>query len=125
MPYLYADLTYDLIGACMEVHGLLGHGHKETIYADALSHELKLRQMDFIREKQFKVSYKDIILPHDYYADFVVNDIIILEIKAIKELNSSHLRQTLNYLAASQLRLGLLVNFGSPSLEFKRVIFKP
>ena len=78
--------------------------------------------MPYSREQKFKVKYKDVILPHYYFADFVVYDKIILEVKAIEVLTDSHIKQTLNYLAASKLKLGLLVNFGEDTLKYKRVI---
>ncbi len=76
----------------------------------------------FLREKNYEISYKGLILPHYYYADFVVWDKILFEAKAIEKLTDSHTKQVLNYLAASKLRLGLLVNFGGDSLEWKRVV---
>ncbi len=87
-----------------------------------MEYEFKLRNIKFEREKQFKIEYKNIILPHYYFADFIVFNNIILEIKAIEFLNSGHIKQTLNYLAASKLKLGLLINFGEDSLKYKRVI---
>jgi GxxExxY protein len=80
------------------------------------------RQIPFSREQKFDVYYKGILLPHHYYADFVVFNAIILEVKAIECLTSGHLKQTLNYLAVSKLKLGMLVNFGEDSLKHKRVI---
>jgi len=106
----------------MEVHKFLGKGHTEVIYADALEYEFKKNGIPYEREKKFNVSYKEIILPHHYYADFIIFDEIILEIKAISNLSSGEIRQTLNYLAASKNKLGLLVNFGENSLIHKRII---
>jgi len=119
---LYKDEAYKIVGICMEIHNVLGKGHSEVIYKDALEYEFHSVNIDFEREKQFKVEYKDIILPHYYYADFVAFNKIILEIKAIESLASSHIKQTLNYLAASKLKLGLLINFGEDSLKYKRII---
>ena len=113
---------YIIIGICMEVHEILGKGHGEIIYGDALEYEFKKNEVQYNREVKFNISYKDIILPHHYYSDFVIFDEIILEIKAIKEITSSEIKQTLNYLAASQNKLGLLVNFGEDSLKYKRII---
>ena len=106
----------------MEVHKILGKGHGEIIYGDALEYEFKKNEVQYNREVKFNISYKDIILPHHYYSDFVIFDEINLEIKAIKEITSSEIKQTLNYLAASQNKLGLLVNFGEDSLKYKRII---
>lgn len=118
----YKDESYAIIGACMKVHKTLGRGHSEVIYGDALEIEFGQRDILYCREKKFNIEYKNIVLPHHYYADFVVFDKIILEIKAIKELTDSHTKQTLNYLAASKLRLGILVNFGEDSLKYKRIV---
>ena len=106
----------------MEVHGILGKGHSEIVYKDALEHEFLINQIPFSREKSYQIKYKDIILPRGYNADFVVYNKIILESKAIENLTSSHVKQTLNYLAASKLKLGLLVNFGEDSLNHKRIV---
>jgi len=106
----------------MEVHKILGKGHSEKVYGDALEYEFKKNNIPYSRESKFNIEYKEIILPTYYFADFVVFDEIILELKAIQELSSSEIKQTLNYLAASQNRLGLLVNFGEDSLKYKRII---
>src|SRR5690349_21342173 len=108
---LYADLSYKVIGLCMEVHRILGKGHSEVVYKDALEYELKKAGIAFSREKCFKISYKDTTLSHHYFADFVVDDKVVLETKAIDSLTDNHAKQTLNYLAASKLKLGILVNF--------------
>ena len=114
--------VYKIIGICMEVHTILGKGHSEIIYGDALEYEFKKNEIPYNREMKFNITYKEIILPHHYYSDFVVFDEIILEIKAIQQLSSSEIKQTLNYLAASKNKLGLLVNFGEDSLKYKRII---
>lgn len=106
----------------MEVHKILGKGHSEKVYGDALEYEFRKNKISHSRESKFNIEYKDIILPTYYFADFVVFDEIILELKAIESLSSSEIKQTLNYLAASQNRLGLLVNFGEDSLKYKRII---
>ena len=114
--------VYKIIGICMEVHTILGKGHSEIIYGDALEYEFKKNGIPYNREMKFNITYKEIILPHHYFSDFVVFDEIILEIKAIQQLSSSEIKQTLNYLAASKKKLGLLVNFGEDSLKYKRII---
>lgn len=106
----------------MEVHSLLGKGHSEVVYKDALQYEFYRNNIPFEREKRFDIVYKDVILPHHYFADFIVFENIILEIKAMEALNKSHIKQTLNYLAASKLNLGLLINFGEDSLAYKRIV---
>ena len=119
---LYKKEVFQLVGFCMEVHRKLGKGHDEVIYKDALVVELSRAGIPFLREKNYEITYKEVILPHYYYADFVVWDKILLEAKAVEKLTDSHIKQVLNYLAASKLRLGLLVNFGGDSLEWKRVV---
>ena len=114
--------VYKIIGICMEVHTILGKGHSEIIYGDALEYEFKKNGIPYNREMKFNITYKEIIFPHHYFSDFVVFDEIILEIKAIQQLSSSEIKQTLNYLAASKNKLGLLVNFGEDSLKYKRII---
>src|SRR5438045_8445125 len=108
---------------CMEIHRELGKGHDEVIYRDALVVELSRAGIPFSREKNYEITYKGVILPHCYYADFVVWDKILLQAKAVEKLTDSHIKQVLNYLAASKLRVGLLVNFGGDSLGWKRVVF--
>lgn len=119
---LYKDECYKLVGLCMEIHRLLGRGLDEVVYKDALAWELQRAGIPFTREKQYEISYKDTILPHRFFADFVVWDKIIFEGKAVEKLTEAHTKQVLNYLAIARLQLGLLVNFGSTSLEWKRVI---
>lgn len=106
----------------MEVHRNLGHGFSEIVYKDALEYEFKEEKIQFTREKEFKVHYKDIVLPHHFYADFVVFDSTILEIKSVNQLAKSHYAQIINYLAVSDLPLGLLVNFNEDSLKYKRFV---
>lgn len=106
----------------MEVHKILGKGFNEIVYKDALEVEFKMNNIPYEREKKFELTYKNILLPRQYNADFVAYDKIILEAKAIESLTDSNIKQTLNYLAASKMKLGLLVNFGEDSLKYKRVI---
>ena len=123
MDNLYLkEEVYKIIGICMEVHTILGKGHSEIIYGDALEYEFKKNKIPYNREMKFNITYKEVILPHHYFSDFVIFDEIILEIKAIQQLSSSEIKQTLNYLAASKNKLGLLVNFGEDSLKYKRII---
>ncbi len=119
---IYKEESYKIIGICMEVYRILGKGHSEIIYKDAIEYEFKLAKIPYSREKKYKIDYKDIVLKHSYNADFVVYDKIILEVKAIEILTNSHTKQTLNYLASSKLKLGLLVNFGEDSLKYKRIV---
>ena len=116
------DETYKVIGLCMEVHKILGRGHSENTYADALEYEFKMNRIPYEREKKYNIEYKDIILPRYYFSDFTVFGEIILELKAIENLSSSEIKQVLNYLAASKNKIGLLINFGEESLKYKRII---
>jgi len=106
----------------MEVHNNLGKGFLEIVYKDALEYEFKKQNIPFKREQEFSVNYKGTTLPHKFYADFVIWDKIILEVKNVLQLNSDHLEQTLNYLAVSDSRLGIVVNFREKNLEYKRVV---
>ena len=122
MNLIDEELTYKIIGCCIEVHKSLGKGFNEIVYKDALQYEFNKNKISFEREKEFQIGYKEITLPHKYFADFIVFDKIILEIKAIESITNSHIKQTLNYLAASKLKVGLIINFGEDSLKYKRVI---
>ena len=108
---LYKEEVFQLVGVCMEIHRELGKGHDEIIYKDALVVELSRAGIPFVREKNYEITYKGVILPHYYYADFVVWDKILLEAKAVEKLADSHVKQVLNYLAASKLRLGCFGQF--------------
>ena len=119
---LHKQEVFQIVGLCMEIHRELGKGHDEIIYKDAFVIELGRAGIPFSREKNYEVSYKGVVLPHCYYADFVLWDKILFEAKAVERLTGSHIKQVLNYLASSKLRLGLLVNFGGDSLEWKRII---
>ncbi len=123
MSELYLkDESYKIIGICMEVHKILGKGHSEKVYGDALEYEFQRNEIPYNRELRYNIAYKDIVLPSYYFADFVIFDEIILELKAIATLTTSEIKQTSNYLAASKNKLGLLVNFGEDSLKYKRII---
>ena len=115
--------SYKIIGLCMEVHNQLGVGFKEIIYKDALEIEFKSNKIPFTREKQFKIEYKGIVLPRRYPADFIIYDKIILEVKATSLIIESFVAQTINYLKASGLQLGIIANFGEKSFTSKRVVF--
>ena len=106
----------------MEVHNILGSGLLEVVYKDAIEHELKLNNIPFEREKEFKIQYKDIILRHKFYADFIVYDEIILEVKIANEIVKEHIVQTINYIKLAESSLGIIVNFKNKSLEHKRII---
>ena len=94
----------------------------EIVYKDALEIEFKERGIPFEREKEFKIEYKGIVLPHKFYADFIVFEDIILEIKSVTEISKEHIAQTLNYIKLANSDVGLLVNFNKSSLERKRLV---
>jgi GxxExxY protein len=119
---LFKEEAFRLVGFCTEIHRELGKGHDELIYKDALVVELQGAKIPFTRERKYEVTYKGVVLPHFYCADFVVWDKLLFEAKAVEQLTDAHVKQVLNYLAASKLQLGLLVNFGGDSLEWKRVV---
>jgi GxxExxY protein len=119
---LYADLTYEILGGCMNVHKELGRGFLEIVYKDALEIEFKKRGIFFQREKKYEIFYDGILLPHYYQADFVIDEKVILEVKSQQGVIDEHYKQVLNYLAVSKCKLGLLVNFGQDSLQFKRLV---
>lgn len=120
--YPLQEETFQIIGICMEIHRILGKGLLEIVYKDALEYELKNRNIFYEREKKYDVVYKDIVLPHNFYADFVIMEKIIVEIKAQKNLVEEHFNQVINYLAISKCKIGLIINFGESSLKYKRVI---
>lgn len=115
--------TFKIIGVCMEVHRNLGPGLLEVVYKDALEIEFKANDIPFEREKEFSIEYKGIILPHKFYPDFIVNEDIVLEVKAVKEFSGEHTAQVLNYMKLSNSEIGLLVNFQNKSLQHKRLVF--
>ena len=115
--------TFKIIGICMEVHRNLGPGLLEVVYKDALEIEFKANNIPFEREKEFSIEYKGVILPHKFYADFIVNEDIVLEVKAVKEFSGEHTAQLLNYMKLSGSEIGLLVNFQNKSLQNKRLVF--
>jgi len=116
------EKTYQLNGIAMEIHRILGRGFLEIVYKDALEYEFKMGKIKYEREKEYSITYKDIILPHKFFADFVVFDKIIVEVKAQEGVVEDHYSQVINYLAVSKCKIGLIYNFGASSLEIKRVI---
>jgi GxxExxY protein len=121
--YKYSDITSKIIGAAIEVHRVLGNGFQEVIYQRALKIEMENRGLSFVREHEMGVEYKGRIIG-TRRVDFFVENKIMVEIKALIALEDVHLAQTINYLEAYKMEVGLLINFGSKRLEFKRVIKK-
>lgn len=117
--------THDIIGAAMEVHRELGPGFLESIYQQALAIELGLRSIPFAREVQFPIHYKGQQLGGLHRADLVSHNSIVVELKALPAIGKAEAAQLVHYLKATGNRLGLLLNFGAPSLEFRRVVFVP
>jgi GxxExxY protein len=120
--YIYKDENYPIVGILFEVHKNLGKGFSEIVYKDAIEYELQQQNIPYQREKEFSVNYKNTTLKHKFYADFIVYDKIILEIKTVDCFNNSHYNQCLNYLKVSKNKLAILANFNLVSLEYKRII---
>ena len=119
---VYKKESYKIVGKCFEVYNNLGTGFLEIVYKDALEYEFKMANIPFEREVEYTVNYKDITLQHKFYADFIVYDKIILEIKAVSNITDEHIAQVINYLKVSGSKLGLLVNFGKLKLNYKRLV---
>ena len=120
---IYKDEVYAIVGAALEVHKDLGCGFLEAVYQEAFQLELQSRNIPFVPQKQLTLFYKGQRLAKEYYADVVCYNSIIIELKALDQLSSSATAQILNYLKASRLKVGVLINFGSSSLEWKRFVF--
>lgn len=118
---LYSDLTHEIIGAAMEVHSTLGPGFLENVYEEALAVELDLRNISFERQKNVDVFYKNVKIKN-YVCDVMVENKVLIELKALNSLTTNEHAQTLNYLKATGLKVGLLFNFGQKSLKYKRFI---
>jgi len=119
---LFKDESYKIIGACMEVHKKLGSGFLESVYSEALQIEFKKANIPFEHEKKLPVYYESITLKKYFKADFVCYNSIIIELKATKFLSAADHQQTLNNVKATKFKLGLLIEFGTPSLTYKRIV---
>ncbi len=122
MELLYKDEVYEIIGACIAVHKELGNGFLEAVYQEALEIELKSKCIEYEREKELTIFYKGIELKKKYYADFFCYNKIIVELKAVSTLLPEHVAQLINYLKATNTKVGLLINFGEQTLKYKRFI---
>ncbi len=118
--YKYSELTGKIIGCAMEAHKALGNGFQEVIYQRALAYEMEQQGISFLREFEMSVMYKEIQVG-TRRVDFLVEDVIGVELKALTELGKVHLAQAINYLEAYNLEVGLLINFGETRLHFKRL----
>jgi GxxExxY protein len=121
---LYEEITYVIIGAAMEVHRILGSGFVEAVYEAALAMELHARGIAFERQALLQVRYKGAVIG-EYRADFIIGGKVILELKAIKKLTEIEEAQLMNYLKATGIEVGLLLNFGAKSLEHVRRALSP
>lgn len=125
--YPHSELTGKIIGCAMEVHKTLGNGFQEVIYQRALAHEMSLQGIPFSREHEMQIYYKEVHVG-TRHVDFLVEKCVSVELKALTGFDDVHFAQAINYLEAYNLQIGLLINFGSKSLEFKRLQnkkFKP
>ncbi len=118
---LFPQESYDIIRAALEVHRQLGCGFTEHVYQEALAVELRLRNIPFEREKVFTVTYKGQKLSKEFRVDFVCYNRIIVELKSVSDFVDEHYAQVYNYLKAAGMQLGLMINFGKTSLEYKRI----
>ena len=119
--FLHKNLTESLIAAAMEVHTKLGHGFLESVYEAAMAVELDLRKIPYEQQKPLPVFYKGKKLK-DFVCDFLFDQKVLLELKAMKNMSSAEEAQVLNYLKAGGLKVGLLLNFGEPSLKIRRFV---
>ncbi len=123
MEILFKDESYKIIGTCFEVRNEMGSGFLEDVYHESMIRELMLCEIPCVSKPKMPIYYKDFLLTKKYEPDFVAYEKIILELKAVKALTDEHRAQVHNYLKASKLRLGLLVNFGNPKeLEYERIV---
>ena len=119
--YLHSELTERVIGCAMQVHKVLGNGFPEVIYQRALAHEFEMRGIPFVREVDHPVYYRDLKVG-TRIVDFLIDGCLLVELKAIAAFTDSNFSQIINYFTAFQLETGLLINFGQPSLQFRRFI---
>lgn len=119
--YKYSAITEKIIGCAMEVHKILGNGFQEVIYQRALANEMSLQGLEFSREFEMPIFYKKDQIG-TRRVDFLIEGVVSLEIKALTTIEDVHLAQAINYLEAYNLEIGLLINFGSKSLAYRRLI---
>ncbi|MBR6842544.1 MAG: GxxExxY protein [Prevotella sp.] len=119
---IFPQESYNIIGAAMKVHSTLGCGFTEKVYQDALAVEFNRSGIPFLREVELHVVYNNVELPTTYIPDFICYDKIIVELKAVRELDDMHRSQAYNYAKVSGYQLALLINFGEPSLTYERLV---
>jgi GxxExxY protein len=122
MELIHKEETYKILGAAMEVHSILGSGFLEAVYQEALAIEFEKRKIPFARESKLEINYKEQVLSKYFVADFVCFNKVIVETKATKELAGIDEAQLINYLKSTGLKVGLLINFGTESLEHRRLL---
>ena len=118
---LYKETTEKILNASFEVHKALGSGFLESVYEEALAVEFDLQKISFERQKKLDVYYKNRVVK-SFYADYLVEGCVLLELKAIRTYTENEIAQVLNYLKVSKIEVGLLLNFGASSLQWKRLI---
>jgi len=118
---VHGGLTGQIIGAAMEVHRKLGPGFLESVYEEALTYEFELQNISFERQKEITVFYKNKQVKY-FICDFLVDSKVVVEIKAVKEITEIEKLQVINYLKAGSFEVGLLLNFGHKSLDYKRLV---
>ena len=119
---LFKEESYEIVGACMEIHKELGCGFNEIIYQEAAALEFYSRGIPFEREKELEINYKGELLPKKFKTDFILYGNIIVEFKAASGLDDNHFSQVIGYLKASGIKLGILINFGTASLRYRRIV---
>lgn len=119
---IYKDEFYKIVGCAMEVHRELGSGFLEAVYQEALILEFNNQGIPHRSQQEIDIYYKEKLLNKKYISDFICFNEIIVELKTVEKLKSEHYAQVLNYLKATKCKLGILINFGSSSLEYKRII---
>jgi GxxExxY protein len=123
MDILYKSETYNIVGACYAVYKDKGHGFVECVYQDCLEIELAMQNIPFESQTVLPLEYKGVSLKHKFVADLTCYDKIIIELKAVKNLMDEHRAQLINYLKATGMELGLLINFGHcPELQWERIV---
>jgi len=119
---LYKEESFKIIGACMKVHRSLGAGFLEAVYEEAMEKEFQIQKIPFKKQVKLELYYDNQKLKKQYRADFVCYDTIILEIKAVSQIPVAFYAQLKNYLKCTNMELGMLINFGTPSLTYKRIL---
>jgi GxxExxY protein len=121
MTLIHEELTYKIIGAAMEVYNELGSGFLESVYQEAFEIELQKQNIPYQKEERLNINYKDVTLKKHFYADFICYGKIVIELKALSKIAPQHYSQILNYLKATGHHVGLLLNFGEKTLNYKRL----